>query len=255
MNTRNEVTHDVYDSESGQVLFAAPARILSAASASGDVTSVVSEIVRSGAVTWKAEDAPMRRFLQRAGWDDWKSIDDETLRARVLWVAAGDFKESLRDDARAWRRKAKAGGPGLDSYTYDAASYCEDCAHAIIDAMSDRAIEECDPSLLDDDAAPAPSFFTESDSLQYCDDCGEQLDVSLTSDGVESTREDIADAIARGEPESIERRAESIGLDQWTTTRAILRAKWNARRRAALLARAPLLRFPGSPAGSTERAP
>lgn len=70
------------------------------------------------------------------------------------------------------REDMKLGGPGLDGYAYCAALYCVACAHAIIDAGPAEVPEPFDR---DSETTPQPIFFGESDSAEYCDDCGDYL--------------------------------------------------------------------------------
>jgi len=64
------------------------------------------------------------------------------------------------------------GGPGLDGYVYQGEIYCPDCGSEII-AQGPNVIPDAD--MYDSDITPQPIFFGESDSPQYCSQCGEYL--------------------------------------------------------------------------------
>ena len=71
------------------------------------------------------------------------------------------------------KRDMLKGGPGLDGYAYCADVYCPACAHAIIEALPDRALAWID--FCDSDQVPQPIFYGESDCAQHCGECGEYL--------------------------------------------------------------------------------
>jgi hypothetical protein len=71
------------------------------------------------------------------------------------------------------------GGPGLDGYTYCADVYCIACGEAIYETIAAEIAPKLsgigDPLFSDSETVPQPIFFGESDSAQYCGDCGEYL--------------------------------------------------------------------------------
>ena len=73
------------------------------------------------------------------------------------------------------------GGPGHDGYAFDADVFCVDCGRAILhnQCMSgelDAYLDTPDDIMLrDTDTTPQPIFFGESDTAQYCSDCGTYL--------------------------------------------------------------------------------
>ena len=78
-------------------------------------------------------------------------------------------------------RDLTLGAPGLDCYAYQATVYCVDCGRARIhdicqspEALTALAADDT-LWLYDSENVPQPGFFTESDTAQYCDDCGEYL--------------------------------------------------------------------------------
>ena len=77
-------------------------------------------------------------------------------------------------------------------YAYNAALYCDDCAHSIMSDLDDR--EDYD----DGDSNNYPQYCAgsdESDCPEHCDGCGEFLGNDLTSDGadyvINAYREDM----------------------------------------------------------------
>lgn len=72
---------------------------------------------------------------------------------------------------------ALLGGPGLDSYHYNAAIYCVDCGQNITRKVFEEYPDGITyPEAQDSDVVPQPNFFSESeDCPQHCDECGEYL--------------------------------------------------------------------------------
>lgn len=64
------------------------------------------------------------------------------------------------------------GGPGLDGYAYRGDVYCIRCGQNIIADGPDE-IPEGDARF--SGITPQPIFFGESDTTQYCAECGEYL--------------------------------------------------------------------------------
>ena len=71
------------------------------------------------------------------------------------------------------KRDMLLGGPGHDGYGFNADVYCVDCGREIINKLPD--VEYDDLDFRDMDKVPQPIFFGESDSAQYCGNCGEYL--------------------------------------------------------------------------------
>lgn len=76
-------------------------------------------------------------------------------------------------------RESCLGGPGHDGYAYDADVYCVDCGQAIIRdiacVVAPTLTGTDDPSFADSGTVPQPIFLGESDTAQYCGECGEHL--------------------------------------------------------------------------------
>lgn len=76
-------------------------------------------------------------------------------------------------------RECTLGGPGLDGYAYNAATFCEDCGEKIVREIAGKVAHKIadtsDPSFSDSEQVPQPIFFGESDTAQHCDDCGAYL--------------------------------------------------------------------------------
>lgn len=72
-----------------------------------------------------------------------------------------------------------AGGPGLDGYAYNADVFCPECGedivHEIAPAVAPTIDGTDDPLFADSETVPQPIFFGESDSAEYCGNCGEYL--------------------------------------------------------------------------------
>ena len=74
-------------------------------------------------------------------------------------------------------RETMLGGPGLDSYAFQAALYCRGCARDIVRKVAGKLkLTSTDDCLFQDsETLPQPGFFSESDSEEFCDSCGEYL--------------------------------------------------------------------------------
>lgn len=82
-------------------------------------------------------------------------------------------------------------------YIYNAALYCDDCAHSIMADLDGRADRD---DSYDDDSNSYPQYCAdsdESDCPEHCDGCGEFLGNDLTSEGadyvIQAYREDMLD--------------------------------------------------------------
>jgi hypothetical protein len=74
------------------------------------------------------------------------------------------------------------GGPGHDGYAYNCEVYCPVCGAEIIDSIIQEREEkgihehsELVEIIQDTNDLPAPIFFGESDSAEYCANCGKYL--------------------------------------------------------------------------------
>lgn len=87
----------------------------------------------------------------------------------------------------------------MDAYIYKAALYCEECAEQIIQGIFEKHGVDvgCRPPE-DSEQWPQGPYANgggESDSPEHCDCCGVFLENSLTSDGEEYVRAEVAKAV------------------------------------------------------------
>lgn len=82
-------------------------------------------------------------------------------------------------------KQCTMGGPGLDGYTYRAAMYCIDCGREIVQEIATTIAptikDTCDPLFSDSETCPQPIFFGESEVEEHCDNCGQELPISVIS--------------------------------------------------------------------------
>jgi hypothetical protein len=84
---------DHYDGESGKPLLSMTRAAASDCSTPGQAADQ-SVAFWLNKVTWIADDATLRACLDRYGaWDDLDTADIDTIKSRVLWIAACDWRE------------------------------------------------------------------------------------------------------------------------------------------------------------------
>lgn len=50
-------------------------------------------------VDWHADEDELRRICRESGaWEDWRTADLDTIKSRVLWMAACDWHEEMAAD-------------------------------------------------------------------------------------------------------------------------------------------------------------
>lgn len=86
--------------------------------------------------------------------------------------------------------EASLGGPGLDGFAYCAEVYCPECGRGIIREIAPKVAPTIsgvgDCYFYDSETVPQPIFFGESDSAQYCAECGEFMYGTEETEGEET---------------------------------------------------------------------
>lgn len=87
---------DHYDGELGELLLRLSVEAADACSRPGPADENVEHYRdNSKHVRWIADANVLRRSLKRYGaWEDLENVSLDTLRNRVLWLAAGDWREN-----------------------------------------------------------------------------------------------------------------------------------------------------------------
>jgi hypothetical protein len=95
IESEHECEHiDCYDGESGALLLTASAEALNDCSTPGQPANDSVDHWRD-LVTWRADDATLRQSLRGYGaWDDLQTADMESIKDRVLWIAACDYRDN-----------------------------------------------------------------------------------------------------------------------------------------------------------------
>jgi len=175
-------TYTYMDGLSGKEIVRMTMGQAEAMSHSGDCEDDV--IATMPELEWIGTLDDIRADLKECGaWDDLETADEETLRTRAAWIAAGSISESpdtYRDDTKQATelRAAILGGPGLDGYAYNADTYCVPCGRAICEALAEdgELAQPGSPEFSDSERQPQPIFFGESpDNAQHCAECGHYL--------------------------------------------------------------------------------
>lgn len=106
---------DHFDGESGAHLLTAGAVALSECAGPGAADSAVAFWLKQPSTVFHADDPTLRASLKGYGaWDDLTTVDLDTIKARVLWLAANDWRESQTQIARAQTRAERLIELGFD---------------------------------------------------------------------------------------------------------------------------------------------
>jgi hypothetical protein len=91
----NSDTYDHYDGDSGKLLVSMPVECAEDCSTPGQAADEpVSQWLKDERVIWHADMPTLRKSLKRYGaWDDLQTADEAVIKSRVLWLAAGDWRE------------------------------------------------------------------------------------------------------------------------------------------------------------------
>lgn len=89
---------DGYDGESGALLARFPCECAEDCSQPArPADEAVAYWLKSPRVKWTADLATLRRYLKGFGaWDDLETTTEETIKSRVLWLLACDWREERR---------------------------------------------------------------------------------------------------------------------------------------------------------------
>lgn len=87
--------YDHYDGESGKHLVSMPEECALDCSVPGQsADESVSHWLKDSRVVWYASEETLRHSLRGFGaWDDLETVDLCTIKSRVLWIAACDYRE------------------------------------------------------------------------------------------------------------------------------------------------------------------
>lgn len=95
------ITH--YDGFTGKPLFEAPQEMFEECHHQGKCDVDVDNWLHSGQIYWTStREDWIASLRETGGWteEELSKEDDETLKGRVIWIAAGDWQEEQREQKR-----------------------------------------------------------------------------------------------------------------------------------------------------------
>lgn len=92
-------TIDHYDGSTGRLVLTMPREAGEECSTPGQpADAAVAYWLTSGAIVWHASERELRAICEETGaWEDCETAELDTIKGRVLWMAACDWRENDKD--------------------------------------------------------------------------------------------------------------------------------------------------------------